>query len=208
MRSVKTIVRISLGAALGLLSVACSGGDPPEPLELPGCLRDLLAPCAPEGACVTPPMQGGANVCFETGVRVSRDDVGDSATCRTVARVSKADGTLCYTYEFMAGVMYACELAGHTWKDAAGNVVATAHSSAYPNWGVTITCAATGDIAACGGSPSAPSSNSCCAISDYGAAACTAAGVAHSSCTAGSCPGAGGTGGSGGTGGGGGGDSS
>ena len=57
---------------MGLLSLACSGGAPAAPeraapaarpaaggtgvpaaLELPGCLRDLLAQCAPEGPCIS-----------------------------------------------------------------------------------------------------------------------------------------------------------
>ena len=133
-----------------------------------------LAPCAPEGTCVTPP--GPRLLRYRRAVRRSSSRLApgpSSASARPTAR--SATPTRMSPARCLAA----------SWRSTPGRTPpATSsrprHSNAYPDWAVTITCAATGDVAACGGVPRVPSSNSCCAISDYGAAACTAAGVAHS----------------------------
>ncbi len=170
-----------------------------EPLELPGCLRDLLGPCAPQGRCVIDsPSAGSSNSCFETGVRAAGSSgvtgPGICSNSGVVINVSKADGTPCYTYE--SSYDASCFGTQYVWKDIAGNVVARGTSSSSPEWHVEITCAATGEAATCGEPRTLPLPNGCCGVSNFGAAACTA-GVQTSTCQAGSCPGVGGTGGSG-----------
>jgi len=175
-------------------------------LQLPGCLRDLLGPCAPQGSCVIESVSSDAtNACFETGVRASERSGVTPGLCSNggvashVIGVSKADGTPCYTFEsaFDAG----CQMTQYNWKDTAGNIVATGRSHSAPDWYIEITCAATGEAAICGEPRPLPLPSGCCGVSDFGAAACTA-GVQTSYCTAGSCPGVGGTSGRGGMGGG------
>ena len=235
--SMRPLVRISLAAALGMLSLACSsdgnrgagagtggtvgtggvGGGAgtggtvgtggaaragsavwPAPvslaptrrsLALPGCLKDLLAACAPQGTCVaTPADAAGSAFCFASGVRVTLTYRPISTLCNDssvdVVTVSKPDGTPCYSYETYIDQGLGCEHSTHTWKDAAGNVVATGRRSLVFGNSVGITCMASGERTACEGR------DDCCNVSQFGGATC-AVGVPPVACTQGSCPGSG-----------------
>jgi hypothetical protein len=190
------------GGAAGGGSTAGRGGSIGATLELPDCLRALLCACAPEGKCVEEASGPDAsNVCFETGVRASLGYMAGSGSCPhgdLYVHVPKANGTLCYRYEAYTATSTACEVTQHTWKDAAGNVVASGTSSSSLSGRITqITCATTGVTASCGEPVSVSPADSCCGVSRFGTAACTA-GVPNALCTSGSCPGTGGASGGGG----------
>ena len=114
------------------------------------CWRRVLR----RGTCPQEPLGPEAfEACFETGVRASSGymmsfeavPLGD-----LYVHVRKPDGSLCYRYEAYIPASPSCEVTQHTWKDAAGNVVATGTSGSSPNWTTGITCAASGETAICG----------------------------------------------------------
>ena len=86
-----------------------------------------------------------------------------------VTRVTKADGSPCYSFESHADPDMACTGFRFTWKDASGQVVATGtfNPDVVPN--TTVTCAGTGEVLSCnrnipdGGPPPL-----CVGISDFG----------------------------------------
>jgi len=212
----RTTAYIGIGTALGLLSLACSGGNPGSAgtggtgggagtggqggagvsaaLELPGCLRDLLAQCAPEGPCVSTTAPAGfGTFCFDSGVSASATPASDSRACGgdvNTMKVTKADGTPCYTYEAYTDASSTdCELTRYTWKDAAGNVVATGMSKPSPSWDLTITCGATSETAHCAGPrPDRYPPDGCCTLSQFGSAVCRAGVPVGVACTNGVCP--------------------
>jgi hypothetical protein len=160
-----------LPLAVGLLtSVACdhsnsgaadasaadaSAADASVTLELPACLRDLIAPCPTTGACRFQGDDAGTSrmSCYSSGVRTEdRQSLHLSAEvgCQTLytQKVFKADGTLCYTsaYFMDAGL---CESTHYTWTDAADQVVAT---GLYGSTGLSITCETSDESLSCTGS--------------------------------------------------------
>jgi hypothetical protein len=175
-------------------------------LELPGCVRDLLAPCAPEGSCVSEgtsgsnPASATVRDCFETGVRVSHGYAPDSRACGNGINyhdVKKPDGTACYRFESYYDADTACAVNRYVWKDAAGNIVASGSSA---NNAVQISCTTSGESSSCQWVLPSSTSSLCCYLSNYGGTFCSA-GVPATMCTYGSCPGGGGPGGRGGDGG-------
>lgn len=181
------------------------GGSPvPRELELPGCLQDLLAPCAPQGVCVDESLGPESGVdCFGNGTRASWGYMMEPRACGVGTRyvhVNKPDGTFCYRYEAYPDASMGCEVVQHVWKDAAGNVVASGTSST--DFSVNITCTATGEQAACSVPFRSAMEPPCCNVSFLGAASCNS-GLLDGSCTSGSCSttGRGGMGGSAGRGG-------
>lgn len=117
--------------------------------SVPSCLQELMAAC-PTDTCVGsgPVGDAGSAQCFASGARSQSEP---SQTCpnaptrldlNTLVTVTKADGSLCYTVDHCCMDIHACEYMGFTWKDAAGDVVATGASDAE---GYRVTCAATGE---------------------------------------------------------------
>ena len=210
----QSLGRIGFGAALGLVSVACSsstlggagtggtggvltgqggamgGQDGGAALELPSCLRDLLAPCAPQGACVAPATPvGWGDSCFDSGVRTSASLMPSPGLCGDttfVMKVNKPDGTLCYTFESFQDE--ACQFRWLSWKDAAGNPIAQGVSGADPDWEVSIVCNTSRETVVCGGPPPIQYPvPGCCNVTQFGNAEC-AGGVHMSACASGTCP--------------------
>jgi hypothetical protein len=203
MKSRRTVERIGLGLAVSLASLACSGGNlgktgtggtggggPSTTLDLPGCLRDLLAPCTPEAACVTEP---GGQSCFASGVRASLGSTrtpGDCPNGTNTADVNKPDGTLCYRFESSIDPNDAsCSVFSYKWKDAAGNLVASgAWSSTKPDRILSISCTASGEQAACQPTQMPTPAGNCCSLSVFGDSFCTG-GVVTPPCVPGGCVG-------------------
>jgi len=78
-----------------------------------------------------------------------------NATCtdvgRSELRVSKPDGSLCFTLEVSNVVpAQACENGQYAWRNAAGETVATGSFSSGMGTRFTIECAAGGARASCG----------------------------------------------------------
>jgi hypothetical protein len=211
----RAIGYIGIGATLGLLSIACSGAGPSSAgtaggggaagggggsagvaaaLELPGCLRDLLAQCAPEGPCVSTTAPAGfGSFCFDSRVSASAIPASDSRACGgsiQTMQVNKPDGTPCYTYATYADASSTdCELRRYTWTDAAGNVVATGMSSPSPSWDLSITCGHTFETSRCAGPrPDRYPPDGCCYLSMFGAAVCQAGVPVGVACANGDCP--------------------
>jgi hypothetical protein len=128
-----------------------SGGQDGGVPATPSCLAQLAAPCLIGGACTytaDPNIGGKDDWCFGSGVRLSSDPVtscnGPQETIETTnLTVRKPDGSICYTLEWTCNCANGCADTGAvTWKDPAGNVVATGHTT---NQSTSISCASAGD---------------------------------------------------------------
>ena len=152
------------GGAGGRGGAGGSGESPP----IPACLAPFAAACPIAGTCT---WGGGSRVrrrlpfyCFGSGTRLTREV---TIACTTEppmptnevnkVTVRKPDGSVCYTLEWTCACQFQCEGAV-TWKDPAGQVVATGTTSVA---GKSITCAGSGETASapCGPSPSEPGCN-------------------------------------------------
>jgi hypothetical protein len=206
-KSMKLLGTIGFVAAVGLLSLACPGSSMNSPgaggiggvglagqggadgrtLALPACVRDLIAPCTPDGTCSSAPGPDG-EICLESGARATVGYLSAPEACGagiSSVRVRKANGSVCYTYEVYQDAARNCTATRYTWKDAAGNVVARGVSAGAPDWGMLIECETTSEAQSCSG-PGSASRPECCDVTQYGGAACPA-GVS-SSCAPGRCP--------------------
>jgi hypothetical protein len=163
------------------------GSALPTTLTLPGCLQDLLAPCNPKGTCTYESFGATGITCFETGAHGAwGQTVEEPGACdpgTNIVPVSKADGTLCYQYEFRADATMDCRVIQHTWRDADGSVVASGTSG--PGQAMIVTCRSTGERAICG-VPDAVMGDGCCSVTFFGGAICPD-GVINPSCSPGSC---------------------
>jgi len=95
---------------------------------IPSCLADLMRTCPTSGMCREARDPDGANhrICYASGVKVTTPSSSCSAGGRSLTRVTKPDGSLCYTLEESGVTMgMACENGSYTWRDAANKVVAT-----------------------------------------------------------------------------------
>lgn len=170
------IARLGVGAALGLLALGCGSKD----LELPACVKNLVAACATAGTCTSEGTDTGAvsELCFASGVRASfTGEFAGTHGTKTVS-VTKADGSPCYSLETS---LSGGEILLYAWKDAAGQVVATGRN----NGGLwtechEIMCADGSETKTCDGN----STGACCDLTNLGNATC----VSPVSCTAGTCP--------------------
>ena len=150
--------------------------------DLP-CLKALFAQCPTSGSCRAAGdlRDGPATACYDTGASVGLDAVENSCATATRGtqisriRVSKPDGSLCYTYEWSCICQYFCEWGQAVWRDASGTIVATQSSSSTN----TIQCASGGET--CPNDPDADnpdqSQRSSCRIASP-----------LDGCTEGSCP--------------------
>lgn len=168
---------------------AGAGGTPT--LALPGCLQELLAPCVPAGACVTQAEPMSSQTCFASGVRVSQGYMVEPQACAPGAsyvHVKKPDGSFCYRLESYVDASIDCHLTRFTWKDGAGNVVATGtYDTRTHNWTMRIACAATDESVQCVESTATAPPVGCCNLSAFGAPLC-AGGDRPETCAAGTCP--------------------
>jgi hypothetical protein len=152
-------------------------------LELPDCVKNLVAPCATSGTCKVEAIDAGAawNTCYASGVNVSQmgEFVGTSGT-KTI-RVTKADGSLCYSFDtsLIGGEVYQ-----YIWKDATGQTVATGRNDPFGNPTHAITCASDGQVKTCHSPPFNSPPGACCTLNDYGNATCSN----PIPCPAGTCP--------------------
>jgi hypothetical protein len=115
----------------------------------------------------------------------SRVDPGTCGGVQTVT-VATTAGAPCYSMESTVDHAMACEGVRYTWKDAGGQVVATAVENGYLTPRLVITCASGGEASSCGKATSDGTTDGCCRISDLGAASC-AAPVRSGTCTPGNC---------------------
>lgn len=172
---------IGTGGSTGAGGSTGTGGTGDS--ELPDCVKALLASCATNGACVParPDASAASDVCFASGVRAS---FSDPAIGTQVVRVTKADGSPCYSFETTEVPSSDLQTRLYTWKNSVGQVVATGRSvSIDAMGGADVTCACGGQTS-CNfsyvpGGPPAP----CCTINKFGNATC-----AGPFCPAGSCP--------------------
>ena len=136
-------------------------------------------------------MDGGpeTDVCFDSGVHATFATVADTNSCggRRVVQVTRADGSPCYSYEKYVSNGTACEGTVYTWKDAAGQVVATGTSNPYSTPSHQITCTNGGQKKTCHNPIIFGSTGACCGITEVGVAGC-APPVVHGRCRTGTCP--------------------
>jgi hypothetical protein len=124
------------------------GADAAEP---PSCLRALFAACPIEGTCTYADVDGGATTryCYGSGTRAEYTTQGSCnspSPLTRVGRVTKPNGSLCYTVETRVGQNAACEGLTFVFKDAAGEVVASGFTGSLTT---TVSCATGGETAAC-----------------------------------------------------------
>lgn len=132
------------GGAGGVVFTGGNGGAGGSAL-LPPCLQTLFASCPTSGACqFEAPSTTSNRTCFANGARTenTRTD-GCDGTGRTVSRVYKADGSLCYTKEVKVGLV--CESEHVTWTDATDVVIATGDARVGEN---SVACAS-GETGTC-----------------------------------------------------------
>jgi hypothetical protein len=150
-------------------------------LQLPGCVADLLASCPPEGTCNIGITDAGvlADACFASGVHASFTSVENAPGCRggatRVTRVTKPDGSPCYSFESYADPDMACTGFRFTWKDASGQVVATGIFNPDTTPNTMVTCTRSDETLICNRPiPGGASSAQCIGISDFGTLVLTA----------------------------------
>ena len=167
MENLIRLSRFRLFMVVGLLGAgACgsgttlqkdSGADGATTLALPACVRDLMAACPAQGACTFALSDAGSvtRFCFADGTRVEYATVADCMGTPAVNRVTKPDGSLCYTYEStLGGSSLSCRLQSFLWRDAAGNVVA--NGTVGPGT-ITVQCTASGESTTCNCAPTSGS---------------------------------------------------
>jgi len=151
-------VRLTAAAALTTTMVGCAadagtGGEDDSVeaalLQLPSCVRNLLRSCGTQGQCRVQP--GTQRYCYDSGARA---EYTLNSLCadggRREVRVTKPDGSLCFTFEEVSfGFGQLCENGQYTWRDATGTVIATGgfHTGVGPP--ITIECAIVDDRARC-----------------------------------------------------------
>ena len=126
-----------------------TGGTGGSPLTLPPCLQQLMTACPTQGACVRESGRicyaSGAKVVLESEVACSGMQVGNRQY-----RVLRTDGSLCYTLEISALIpWHACEDGHYTWRDPAGQVVATGGFYYSGMSGRSASCAQSGQGVSC-----------------------------------------------------------
>jgi hypothetical protein len=115
----------------------------------PSCLQALFAACPTDGACTRPAGDGGSadssRRCFASGVvATSASEADASIGPTTIVTVTKSDGSVCYTLEDALVAAHGLETGLWTWKDPAGNTVATASYSTEAGSSVGLACAVGG----------------------------------------------------------------
>lgn len=186
-RRAASALKIALVSALGPLAVACSNDN----LQLPSCLSALLASCPPAGTCTysysAATTDDDFDACYASGVHAAFSNVQDGTTPGGifVVAVTTASGLPCYSFESRTADGMAGEGASLTWKDAGGQVVATAISNGYLNPRIVITCAAGGETRSCGNDNPSDGSDGCC-IDNVGTARCGYY-VGSGTCSLGDC---------------------
>jgi hypothetical protein len=128
----------SVAGSGGVAATGGSGGHGGVPAA-PSCLAQLASSCLLGGACTysTDPNIGGKfEWCFGSGARVSREPItycgSDPPQMNEATRLTirKPDGSVCYTLEWTCSCQDPCvETGAVTWKDPAGNVVATGQTT-------------------------------------------------------------------------------
>jgi hypothetical protein len=191
------MARITIGAAAGLLSLACSGGSLDNSgtggtggtggavrLELPDCVQALVAACPANAlGCIVESTDGGfgAEICYPSGVRATLSGIVESTgSGPRVVQVTKADGSPCYSMETS---LFGGEVYRYLWKDAGGQTVATGSYDPFGNPTHTISCAGGGQTRSCH-SPPSPPTGACCSLNELGNGTCGAS----LPCVAGTCP--------------------
>jgi hypothetical protein len=132
----------------------------------PSCLRDLVAACPLEASCQSVAGASGATerACYASGETVA---VSYAGTCtisspdlyRQVFEVRKADGSPCYSFETACYCGGFCEDSTWTWRNAAGDIVATGSSDI--TGGDEVICAGTRETCQLGGLGSPSFTGSC-----------------------------------------------
>ena len=117
------------GGSSGGTSTASQGGSSggassaPSACQLPRCLKNLGADCAPSGTCTVEdhPDTGDKNFCYGNGVKkITTLDVSDYSTALTVTK----SGATCFTTAFIGDDFFNSE-GDLTVKDPSGATVAT-----------------------------------------------------------------------------------
>jgi hypothetical protein len=110
---------------------AATGGT----CDYPQCLKDLQSGCVPSGSCTmqTDLSTFSTNVCYANGVKFSS---GVSLGTLESVTTWKNGASVCYSVGTASASSTSADL---TWKNPAGNVVATAHEDLTANT-ITITC--------------------------------------------------------------------
>jgi hypothetical protein len=181
------------GGGGGANAGGSSGGRYPDPLALPSCVSDLLSACPPSGSCVYGVTDAGqsSGICFEGGARATTTTVPMQYSCDgpvlTIVTVTKPDGSPCYSVEHYRDQLTDCTQTKWTWKDASGQVVATAGVFLQGTASGQITCAASGEKTSCVEMQPDKLPSGCCWVSDYGGEACPD-GVKTLACVPGNCP--------------------
>jgi hypothetical protein len=155
-----------------------AGGSVATTWAPPSCLGDLFAACPMDGECHYA-AGVGLEYCFASGTSVdyvTSHTCGASDVTSDKYTVNKSDGSLCYTFE--AVWHPSCEfVAQWSWKNAAGEVVATGSGDWGQGTHAGVQCAAGGASVTCSGG-SCPFSGLTGALGPFG----------PTTCSAGTCP--------------------
>jgi hypothetical protein len=103
------------------------------------CLATLDSECLPSGACTEQavgPLGIATNRCYDNGVKILSDVMIGLPNSTLKITHKKADGSVCFTVE---GTLNGATAATVTWKDPAGNAVATG-TYAFTTMAATIMC--------------------------------------------------------------------
>jgi hypothetical protein len=135
------------GGAGGLGFGGAGGAIVADP---PSCLRTLFAACPKAGSCTYAYTDGGqiGRFCYASGTRSEITSFGSCGANAppTIEQVTKPDGSLCYTVETRVGQNPFCEGLTSSYRDAAGQVVATVNGAIGST---TVTCAASNQMFTC-----------------------------------------------------------
>ncbi len=115
-----------------------SGGTTASTCQLPSCLKNLGADCAPSGTCTVEdhPDTGAKNFCYGNGVKkITVLDVSDYSTALTVTK----SGSTCFTTAFIGNDFFNSQ-GDLTVKDASGATVATLAMDADTSTHFIVTC--------------------------------------------------------------------
>jgi hypothetical protein len=112
----------SLGSGSGG-SFGSGGGSGSGACTIPSCFLDVIVSCVPQGTCKTQSSSSSSTTCWSNGVRQVASV--DFTTMSSTVKVTKPDGSTCWSYEMPYTGSTAPENITINYKDGSGRVFAT-----------------------------------------------------------------------------------
>jgi len=161
-----------LGAGGG---VGLGGSGGAAACNVPSCLLDVITSCVPQGSCKTQISGNAFTICYANGV--SQIGSFDFMSNTSTLRVTKPDGSTCWSYDMPVGATLPEKLVVD-YKDGTGRTFATL------TYDTT-----TGEVAvACPGSPPQSLRGACAGAMMPMMSGGSSAGPAMDACSTGTCP--------------------